>query len=437
MSREPAASAGEPGRPPGDHASPGLARAIRVHALAWLVAANGVGVLLAALLLWPEANDWLAPLTYGRWMPLHLNWQLYGWCALPLAGLLLHYYLPATGDGVRVGRLALGCWSLGLAFGGATWLAGWSSGKVFLEWAGPGRLVWLLALVCFWLIIFTQAWRRRHDLPVWAHVLLALLLLVPFVLYAAADPRLHPAADPQTGGATGRSLLGSTLGIIGVFGLVPWLLRLPTAPAPAGWPVRKLFAGALVFSAALTAGLPGGNVANDSPGQILGLATLLGWIPLVWGYGRSFVWPSAARGWLAAAMMWWLVLVVTGFLTYLPDVAERLKFTNGLVAHAHLAMAGAVTALHLAILAALAPGDPAAPRWAVLGWNLSLGVMVVVLLGLGWVEGGDPSVLYRRGGVADLVYGLRLAAGLMMLVSSLAWLAGAWRTRSLHEPTHA
>jgi cytochrome c oxidase cbb3-type subunit 1 len=58
------------------------------HALGWLVAANSVGVLLATLLLFPAAGDWLGALTYGRWMAVHTNWQLYGWCSLPLIEVL-------------------------------------------------------------------------------------------------------------------------------------------------------------------------------------------------------------------------------------------------------------------------------------------------------------------------------------------------------------
>src|SRR3954462_8103478 len=64
----------------------GLQTWVAAHSLAWLVAANMVGVLLAAMVLWPGINEWIAPLTYGRWIPLHLDWQLYGWCALPLVG---------------------------------------------------------------------------------------------------------------------------------------------------------------------------------------------------------------------------------------------------------------------------------------------------------------------------------------------------------------
>ncbi len=71
-----------------------VATAVCRHNLGWLVAANLVGLLLAVLLLWPGLNDLLAPLTYGRWVPLHLDWQLYDWCSLPLVGVRFHYYLP-------------------------------------------------------------------------------------------------------------------------------------------------------------------------------------------------------------------------------------------------------------------------------------------------------------------------------------------------------
>ena len=66
----------------------GLSAAVR-HALAWLVFGNAVGLYLAILLLRP---DWqLAGWTYGRWVPVHLNSQLYGWTSLPLVAWLFEH----------------------------------------------------------------------------------------------------------------------------------------------------------------------------------------------------------------------------------------------------------------------------------------------------------------------------------------------------------
>ncbi|MBL9216155.1 MAG: hypothetical protein JNG83_11820 [Opitutaceae bacterium] len=408
--------------------SPDLAASLRRHSLGWLAAANAVGVLLAALLLWPDLNGALAPLTYGRWVPLHLDWQLYGWCALPLVGVLLGYFMRPDAAGLTAGRAALGCWSLGLAFGGASWLAGWSSGKIFLEWAGPARVGWSLALLCLWLLLCAQAWPRRREFPLWAHLFLAALFAVPFVLWWASDPRVYPAVDPDTGGATGASLLGSTLGLLAVFGLLPWLLRLPVrAPAAAIFRRQRLYWLYFAFSFALDLALRHGNVSHHDHGHIIGLGSLIAWVPLVWRYTRSFAWPPAAPAWLGAAFAWWLLLAVTGFGTYLPAIADRLKFTNGLVAHAHLAMAGLVTSLHVAILLCL-DGRWRPARWSGWLWQAGCAVQVGLLLWLGWQEGADPSVLYVRGGLADLCYAGRLAAGLAMLAASIAWCRQAWRT---------
>jgi cytochrome c oxidase cbb3-type subunit 1 len=393
------------------------------HSLGWLVAANAVGVLLAVLLLWPEANDALGALTYGRWAPVHHNGQLYGWCALPLVGALLNYFLPANVAGARSTRVGLACWTLGLAFGCVSWLAGDTSGKIFVEWSGAARVVWPLALAALWLLLFAGVWPRRQQFPLRVHTLLALLLAVPFVLWWSASPRVYPSIDPDTGGAPGASLLGSTLGLLAIFGALPWLLRLPRADERRA--AHVVFWGALVISFALDALLKRGNVSHRDFGHLAGLATLLLWIPLLVVYARAFVWPAGAERWLRAAFAWWLVLTVTGFLVYLPEIADRIKFTNALVAHAHLAMAGTVTSLNMAILGALA-GRDIARRWSFWLWQCGAVVMVVALAVLGWREGVDPGVLYVRGGLADACYGLRLSAGLAMFAASAHWLAANW-----------
>src|ERR1700694_2515497 len=66
--------------------------AVAWHSLFWLAAANCVGVLLAAMLLVPGINTLLGGWTYGLWMPVHMDLQLYGWCSLPLVGFLFAVY---------------------------------------------------------------------------------------------------------------------------------------------------------------------------------------------------------------------------------------------------------------------------------------------------------------------------------------------------------
>jgi cytochrome c oxidase cbb3-type subunit 1 len=369
------------------------------------------------LLLWPGLNDVLSPLTYGRWVPLHLDWQLYGWCSLPLVGTLFHYYLPNDDRAAFAARWTVRLWSGALLAGGLSWLGGGTGGKLFLDWTGPTRNFWAFAGLVLWLGLLWQA-RRRAGMPRWAWVLLAGLGAVPLVLYWAETPGTYPPVNPETGGATGASLLGSTLVVVGIFGLIPWLLRLPSSDQarPRWW-----FAAGLALSLSLYAGIGHGDVSHHRPDQIVGLGSLIIWIPLAWWYARAFQWAPASRPWLVAAFGWWALLVLSGWVIFLPEVADRVKFTNVLVAHSHLAMAGLVTSLHLAVLLNLGPGRAphAASFWL---WQAGCILHVGALAWLGFQEAAAPALLLTRGGVADVCYGLRLLAGVAMFVASVDWL---------------
>jgi cytochrome c oxidase cbb3-type subunit I len=393
------------------------------HALGWLVSANAVGVLLAAELMWPELGDALAPLTYGRWMPLHMNWQLYGWCSLPLVGVLLAWCVDARHPQARAHvRVAFGAWSLALVLGGVAWLGGVTSGKLFLDWAGWARGALSVAMVVLWTVCAAHAWWRRGEAGQRAAdrlrgVFLAGLLFVPGLLYWAAGREVYPSVNPDSGGATGASLLGSTLGIVMIFGLLPVMLRVGRkAGARTSWYWWVLAGSYGVFGV-----IDRGNASHHAWGQILGLGLLIAWVPLAWIYFRRFAWEATAWRWLGAAFGWWLVLVVTGFLTFLPGLSERLKFTNGLVAHAHLAMAGLVTAVNFVVLRQLAARtEPRGNFWA---WQVACAVHVAALLVLGWCEAENAGDLFRSETWTQVLYGVRLAAGAVMLVVSVRWLA--------------
>ena len=393
------------------------------HALGWLVAANAVGVLLAAELVWPALGDAVAPLTYGRWMPLHMNWQLYGWCSLPLVGVLLAWCVDARHPQARTHvRVAFGAWSIALALGGVAWLGGVTSGKLFLDWAGWARGALSVAMVVLWTVCAAHAWWRRGEAGQrgadWLRgVFLTMLLFVPGLLYWAAGREVYPSVNPDSGGATGASLLGSTLAIVMIFGLLPVMLRVERkAGARTAW-----YGWALAGSYGVFGAIDRGNASHHAWGQILGLGLLIAWVPLAWIYFRRFEWEATAWRWLGAAFGWWLTLVFTGFLTFLPGLSERLKFTNGLVAHAHLAMAGLVTAVNFVVLRQLAPRtEPRGNFWA---WQAACAVHVGALLALGWSEAENAGDLFRSETWTQALYGVRLAVGAVMLVVSVRWLA--------------
>ena len=99
--------------------APRYARIVALHSIGWWVAANLVGLWLATTLLFPSLGNALAPLTWGRWTPLHMTWHLYGWCALPVIGVLFFWILDSQSRSVKGPvHLALGAWSLDLLLGG-------------------------------------------------------------------------------------------------------------------------------------------------------------------------------------------------------------------------------------------------------------------------------------------------------------------------------
>ena len=164
-------------------------------------------------------------------------------------------------------------------------------------------------------------------------------------------------------------------------------------------------------------GINRGDSSHHDLEQIVGLGVLLAWVPLLIWWWRRQAWCEGARPWLVAACWWWAVLVVSGWVTFLPEISERLKFTNGLVAHAHLAMAGLVTSVNGVILNQL---DPARPLWRGFAvWQGAAAVMVVGLMAMGWFERDHAGAFFYGAWWVDAGYGLRLAAGVAMALASI------------------
>src|SRR5579871_112323 len=107
---------------------PGLSSAVQ-HALFWLVLGNAIGSMLALLLLLPQLNSWLGEWSYGRWMMVHMNVLLYGWCALPMLVFLFSVYKVDRGPLALWARPAVWLWSSALVMGSYSWLQGHSSGR--------------------------------------------------------------------------------------------------------------------------------------------------------------------------------------------------------------------------------------------------------------------------------------------------------------------
>lgn len=419
-----------------------LGRLVARHALGWLVGANGVGLLLATLLLAPRLGDVLAPLSYGRWATVHLDLELYGWGALPLVGLLFRLFLGPRERGL--GRLALGLWSLALVAGTASWLLGGSGGKPFLDWRGPANLAFVAAQLSLAAVLGVGLWRTRPgrtrdggpgsggSRPWFARAALWLVLLtVPAWLALGESDATYPPVNPASGGPTGVSLLGSTLGVIWIFVAAPAFLGLErrrSSPRSA-WIVALLALHTMVFL-----GLDHGERTHRDTLEQLALASLLVWAVFLPRLYAAHHWPQPTRRWRIAFLAWGGLLLASALATFQPGVLDRLKFTDGLVAHAHLAMAGMMSAFGMLLLVASAPDGVAEGLTAgrpFLLWQAGCLLQILVLAAAGWIEGGDSgagwSALTGELTPISVLYSLRWLGGASMLIASLLWWRAARR----------
>lgn len=422
--------------------APELAQELALHALGWLVAGCSAGLLLASLLAWPQGNALLAPLTYGRWAPVHLDLLLYGWSALPIVGLLLQIYLPGP-SGAKAGKFALAVWSGALGAGALSLLGGGSSGKLFLDWSGPVEVLWLAALLILWALLalgFGRALAVRRQTAdgqpegistarlATRGALLLLLAAGPWALALALDARNYPPVDPSTGGPTGTDLAASTLAILPLFLSLPALLglaRRPGRPRPLLlWALFAVHAGALPLF-----GL--GDQSHRSPLQIAAIASVLVWpLPLA-RHLLGHLWPAGSGRWLAALGAWGALLATSALFTYLPGVLDAIKFTHALVGHAHLAMAGFVTSfaaltLHVLLRDSAARGTFALPRPFIL-WQSGTALHIAAMVTLGLLEARDPGLLLRADARVTSLFALRGVAGVAMLVAAASWFRAAAR----------
>ena len=423
---------------PNDHAAerpvPQVAASAAWHSLLWLVIANGIGVLIAILLLFPHLNNMLGEWTYGRWIMVHMNLELYGWTALPLVGFLFKIYGADSGSVSNWCRPILWIWSAALGIGALSWLSGQSSGKLFLDWSGYARVLFPAALVALWLLLLVALIiKRRGDAvhttataTAWVAKLLglAILLAVPFLIYIAADPTAYPPVNPDTGGPTGTSQLESSLSVVAILLILPFgLVRRKTGHAKAiviNWIV-------FVAEALLCAAMSRADVSHHLPTQYLSLGCLLIWIPLTPAYYAAFQWHSNTRRWRQAFLCWWAALLVTGWIFFLPGVLEHFKFTDGLVGHSFVAMAGFTSSLIIFVMVQQL-GDGA---WifnrarSFYLWNGSVIAYIVLMTVAGWREGFDPTFTIVPGIARNVIYALRLVTGILMLLASIDWFRDA------------
>jgi cytochrome c oxidase cbb3-type subunit 1 len=251
-----------------------------------------------------------------------------------------------------------------------------------------------------------------------------LLLVVPIVMYIASSPGYYPAINPDTGGPTGASQLESSLIIVAILLMLPFGLTRRKAGHSS---VIAIAWAIMVAEFILCFALGRADIGHHHPAQFLSLGSLLLWIPLTPAYYAAFAWRANTRRWRIAFLCWWSALVLTGWIFFLPGILDHFKFTDGLVGHSLLAMAGFTSSLLIFVLVQLlGEGGWIFNRSrSFYGWNIAVLAYVALMTAAGWREGFDPTFTIVPGAARNALYILRLAVGVVMLASSVDWLIDA------------
>ncbi|MCB1050220.1 MAG: hypothetical protein H6510_13635 [Acidobacteria bacterium] len=404
------------------------------HALVWLVAANFFGIVLAIQLLWPEIQ-WPTWFSYGRVMPVHMNGQLYGWLALPLIALLLDWTLPSPSHKAFQPLLLL--WSAVLGWAAIAWLSGRVSGKLFLDWTPPWALTFAFVIYVFWCQMLRICFQRGSS---WSQsqrqqAFWGLLLSAPVgaLLVWASRPTVYPAINPQSGGATGTALLGSSLSVVFILFAVLRLQQMRQPDLQVKWRSLLAFLGCHLIYFAL---LKHGHSGNGDIFQQTGLFSLFTWPLLLRTPLGSISTSPVLRRWYRAMGFWALLLILNGAMLFLPGWLDRAKFSNLLVAHAHLAMAGLATSIVI-YMACLLGGKPLQSifknRIVFWVWHSSTLLMCLVLSWAGWKAFREPGAFYEGASWVQAVYGMRLFCGLLMLGAAIHYCWQSFAQEDNHE----
>jgi cytochrome c oxidase cbb3-type subunit 1 len=288
-----------------------------------------------------------------------------------------------------------------------------------------------MAMIALWLLLavaFVREWKTAAHATIATRSAkflgLVLLLVVPVLMYAASSPNYYPAINPDTGGPTGASQLESSLIIVAI------LLMLPFGLTGRKKGDSRMIAIAWAVMAAefiLCFALGRADISHHRPAQFISLGSLLAWIPLTPAYYAAFEWNANTRRWRIAFLCWWSALVLTGWVLFLPGILDHFKFTDGLVGHSLLAMAGFTSSLLIFVLVQLLGED----GWifnrtrSFYGWNIAVLAYVVLMTAAGWREGFDSTFTIMPGAARNSIYILRLVVGVVMLASSVDWLIDA------------
>ena len=374
--------------------------ALFAASVVWLIIGTLLAVLASFKLHEPGFIADVAPLTFGRVRPAHLNVVVYGWASTAGLGVLLWMVCRLSRAPLRwpgVVLAAAGLWNAGVLLGTGAILAGHSQSIEWIEFPPAAAMLLFagFALTAIWAAMTFAARRERH-VYVSQWYLLGAIFWFPW-LYAVAYLLLGVA---PVGGVTeaavnwwyGHNVLGvwfTPVGLAAIYYLLPKVIGRPVYSYHLS--LLGFWTLALFYNWAGMHHLIGGPV----PAWLVTVsivASMMMFIPVTTvainhhmtmkGHFHMLRWSPVLRFVVFGGMCYTLVSV-QGSLLSLRVINEPFHFSHNTVGHAHLGMYGFFTMTMFGAMYYIIP-RLTGREWASAGlirihfWCVGLGLFLMV-----------------------------------------------------------
>lgn len=432
------------------------ARWFLYSAVFWLVVPVLTGLVMSAFLFDARTQEWvpdaLKPaIIFGRLRPMHVNLLMFGWLSMVYASSMLYLTPRLTSAPLyseRLARVTLVLWNL-LALGALVTLPlGFTQGREYAELVWPLDLLFLGCLVLLGINVWGTVLRRREPrlyITVWSFM--AATAIAPFV-YAIGNKVWDP-----TGAYVGMNdaiinyfyvhnifniwFTTTALGLF--FYLIPRLSGNPLfSHRLAIWGFSSVWTGQhhLLYG-------PGPewleilSVAFSILAAIGNTAFLVNVVGTMRGAWHKTVSDVPLR-FLATASVFYFATCIQGIAQSFRGFNAYIHFTNWVIGHSHLALAGAYTFLASALvyfLLGLAGKRVYSRRLMEWHYWLTFSGLIVFMTSL-WIAGLVQGQNWSIGGVPFIetvrsmkpFFLVRLLAGAAMVAGQLIFAYNVWMT---------